>query len=199
MKILIAAPDRDLLLSLKKMFSLYGYDVTDVFDGAMVISALESDEYDLVILDHKLPGVTEGKILRLLKKSNRPSISMLYKAVDVDILTGKYAASSYITYPFDSAELRARAEAVIQKSRSDEISEYNGIKIIEGKFEIQDGEAVTNEETDILKILITGNPALNDVNDVYIKSLNCKLKKTGTKATVKYILNEGYKLVFDNE
>ena len=69
----------------------------------------------------------------------------------------------------------------------------------DAKFEIQDGISVTNEETDILKMLITGRSALNDVNDVYIKSLNCKLKKTGSKATVKYILNEGYKLVFDNE
>ena len=63
MKILFAAPDRDLLECFRKLLETDLGETVTAFDGTQVLTLLASESVDAVILDRDLPrvpGVVEG-------------------------------------------------------------------------------------------------------------------------------------------
>lgn len=199
MKILIADSDRDLLISYKKFLELDSHEVLTVFDGAQVILQLSNNTYDIVILNKNIPRVNFKQIIKMLNDNNIPVIVLSDKKITSGMLLDSILANSYLSFPFLPYELSDRIIDVVSKISSKDTLSLNDIEIDVKTFKSFDGTRFTNEEINILNALISGKQLeLRQIHS-YINSLNNKFEALGKKPRVKYVINEGYRLVNDNE
>lgn len=199
MKILIADSDRDLLISYKKLLELDSNDVIAVFDGAQAIMQLANNKFDIVILNRNIPRVDSKQIIKMLNDDNIPVIVLSDKKITSGVLLDNILANSYLSFPFLPYELSDRMKDVISKISSKDKICFDSIEIDVKHFKSSDGTRFTNEEINILQALSKGKQF--EVRQVhsYINSLNNKFERLNKKYRVKYVINEGYRLVTENE
>lgn len=117
--ILIVEDDKEINNLLCNILSENKYNCTAEYSGKSAFEALKSIQYDLVLLDLMLPGITGEELLKNYRRfSNAPVIVISAKdetAVKVDML--RTGADDYITKPFDNEEVMARVESSLRRSQ----------------------------------------------------------------------------------
>ena len=96
------------------------FNVTMLHDGAAVIEELQSQTYDMVLLDLMLPvkdGLTLCKEIR--EFSNITIIMITARVEEIDRLIGlELGADDYICKPFSPREVVARVKATLRRYKS---------------------------------------------------------------------------------
>jgi len=121
--ILIIEDDPTLLRVLKDNFEYEGYRVAVAADGEKGLSAAVDGKPDLIILDIMLPKINGYEICRLVRQhgSDVPIIMLTAKGQESDIVLGlNLGADDYVTKPFSTKELLARANAFLRRRRQAE-------------------------------------------------------------------------------
>ena len=168
-KILVVEDDWDINGLLCKMLIQNGYEVRGAYSGSEAKMCIEQFEYDLIILDLMLPGISGEELLNKIRKKHvMPIIVASAKTSAEDkISILRMGADDFISKPFDINEVLARVEA--QLRRYTKFSSKNSIsnKLIHKNLELDidsrqvqvNGKEVslTVREFDILELLIT-NP-----------------------------------------
>lgn len=118
-KILVADDDRGLNKVVTDWLSNVDHHTVDqAFDGLEAKSFLDSYEYELLVLDYEMPGMTGIKLCESLR-SNRiftPILMLTGKSSVTDKTDGLDAgADDYLTKPFDPDELSARVRALLRR------------------------------------------------------------------------------------
>lgn len=92
------------------------YEVDICGTGTEGMERAESEEYDLILLDIMLPGMSGFEICREIRqKKNVPIIMVTAKTEDLDLIRGLgLGADDYIVKPFNPSELVARVKAHIR-------------------------------------------------------------------------------------
>lgn len=156
-KILIIEDEPTLARLLTYNLTQEGYE-TKVADhgGEGLRLALESD-FDLIILDLMLPGLSGFEILSRLRQKGRrtPVIILTARNAEEEVVQGlKLGADDYMTKPFGVAELLARVSAVLRRTQPDDgmqdinpsrekVIEFGDLKIYPEKYEaVLAGEAI---------------------------------------------------------
>lgn len=81
MKVLLVDDEKDFLDVMVKRLSKRGLDATGLSDGNQIIGLIEKNDFDVVVLDVRMPGCKSGiEILRDIKK--------IKPLVEVIMLTG---------------------------------------------------------------------------------------------------------------
>lgn len=96
-----------------------GHQVLQAGDGISGLEMALKSEYDLLLLDLALPGVSGLEILKKLKQSRptQPVIILTAKGDEQDRVHGlRGGADDYVVKPFSIKELLARVEAVLRRS-----------------------------------------------------------------------------------
>lgn len=119
--ILIVEDEKKIAALLYDYFKTDGFNVSVLNRGDQVLSFVQNDPPDLVLLDVMLPGMDGIAVCRQLRKSHSIPIIMLTARVEeADVLLGlKWGADDYICKPFSPREVIARAKAVLRRSQSD--------------------------------------------------------------------------------
>ncbi len=101
MKILFAAPDRDLLRAYKEILTEDFGETQTAFDGPQMLTLLAEGNYDLAVLDKGLPRIENKLLIDHLNSEGIPVLSLL------DFREKKEAKDRFnaICYPFTPAEL----------------------------------------------------------------------------------------------
>lgn len=97
----------------------WGVDLAD--DGEHGEALATDGDYDLIILDMRLPGKSGIEILRDLRARgmHRPVLVLTAQdAVDAKVLALRAGADDYVTKPFAFEELLARVEALARRPRA---------------------------------------------------------------------------------
>ena len=120
-KILIVEDDLDVADMINAFFNIHGYDVRTVNWGEDALRVCQEEEFDLIILDIRLPDIDGFEVARRLRQNRRtaniPIIFLTEKRARADRLHGlELGADDYVTKPFDSHELRLRVRNAIQRS-----------------------------------------------------------------------------------
>ena len=138
-KILIVDDDENIaeLISLYLMKECF--DTKIVSNGEDALSAFETYQPNLVLLDLMLPGTDGFEICRRVREiKNTPIIMVSAKKEDIDKIRGLgLGADDYITKPFSPSEMVARVKAHMARyerligsgSPENEIIEIRGLKI----------------------------------------------------------------------
>lgn len=138
------------------------FKVIEAKDGKECFSCLFENKIDLVLLDIMLPEVNGFEICKeIRRKDDIPIIFITAKAREEDILQGyKNGCDDYVIKPFRMAELYAKVNALINRTKGMVISS----RIVVGKIEIDpykkqvscEGEQIRlpNIEYELLRLLM---------------------------------------------
>lgn len=110
-----------------------GFDVIKCMDGKTALEKIQTENFDLAILDVMLPDV-DGFTLcsEIRKRYNFPVIMLTARTSDEDKISGlTLGADDYMTKPFNPLELVARVKAQIRR-----FYQYNSAEETENIIEI---------------------------------------------------------------
>lgn len=119
-RILIAEDDANILISIDFLLRNAGYSIVATDNGGKAWSALQIEEYDLVVLDVMLPVVDGLELCRRIRTTTRlqaTKVLMLSaRGRDAEIETGlKLGADAYMTKPFGTREFLATVARLLAR------------------------------------------------------------------------------------
>ncbi|MDR2981542.1 MAG: response regulator transcription factor [Puniceicoccales bacterium] len=118
-RILIVEDDSAIRRGMADALKFAGHEVVEAANGPDGLNAAITGEYDLMLLDVVLPGMTGFEILATLQneRPGTPVIMLTAKGGENDRVQGlKLGADDYVVKPFSVKELLARIEAVLRRS-----------------------------------------------------------------------------------
>ena len=118
MRILVAEDEPTVAEGLMRSLRQAGYAVDCAKDGDEADTALEANEFDLLILDIGLPKKSGLEVLKRLRSRGSKMPVLILTARDSlnDRVTGLDAgADDYLVKPFELAELAARVRALARR------------------------------------------------------------------------------------
>ena len=110
-----------------------GFDVDARADGESGLEAATEGDFDLVILDLMLPGISGSEVCRRLRaESAIPIVMLTAKSAEVDRVLGlEIGADDYVSKPFSMAELIMRVRAILRRRELDRVG-TKGIRRVAG-------------------------------------------------------------------
>lgn len=177
-KILIVEDDSDINNLLKGIFERQGYEVRQAFSGTEA-TFYNSDEFDLLILDLMLPGMTGEEVISQIRvQSSVPIIVISGKTTLEDKLNLlELGADDYIIKPFEQAEVLARVNAAIRRSKltkgdvmSEDVLKYKNITLYPDKYEVymeSEKLELTQTEFSILMHMMKHSENVHTRDDLY--------------------------------
>ncbi len=119
-KILLVDNDESLLHFLKRLFTKQKYNVSTCTDGTSALKRLSEEQFDLVLLDYKMPGLSGLETLKEIRKAQlkTPVIIMTaYGTTETAIEAMKLGAYDYLLKPFDMEQLKRIAADALEVNR----------------------------------------------------------------------------------
>lgn len=167
MRVLIIEDDANVVEAVSLCLQLRWPEVTisTASEGTVGIEVLESESFDIAILDLNLPDIDGFQALRQIRSfSNVPIIILTVRGREEDQAKGLEAgADDYIVKPFRPRDLVARVNAVLRRTRRSEPAPET-TSIVRGKLtldlrkdEVHFGEQMTKltpTESRILYVLM---------------------------------------------
>lgn len=121
MKLLLVEDEQRMAQALCEILRQENYEVDHCVDGINGLEALESDIYDVAILDVMLPGLNGFEMVKRARKAGicTPILMLTAKAeIDDKVMGLDSGADDYLTKPFMTKELLARVRALVRRNYS---------------------------------------------------------------------------------
>ena len=162
-QVLIIDDDVELCQMLSEFLAPDQLKLSACHDGERGLQSLRDGNFDLLILDIMLPGMSGLEVLKQLRTfSDVPVIMLTARGEDIDRILGlEFGADDYIPKPFNPRELVARIKAILRRMQT---SSAEPGKQVAGVLELDertrqvtaDGEALrlTGTEFEILRCLL---------------------------------------------
>jgi two-component system OmpR family response regulator len=222
MNILIVEDNTELALELKDFLSLSGYVCKMAKNCSAALEEINSNDYDIMLLDLGLPDGSGFEILKTVRKiqSKMAVIILTARGELDDRINGlQLGADDYLTKPFALTELGARLFAIIRRIHGFVV---NDLAIHDFSLQLQDYKVhcdgitvkLTKKEFDIFQYLVLNKNRVitrlqltehiwgdilevnSDSNfiDVHVRNLRKKLEKHATIEWFETVRSVGYRI-----
>jgi two-component system, OmpR family, response regulator len=197
-----------------------GYEVDEAFNGRQALDAAANAEPDLIVLDWMLPdieGIEVGRRLRSLGFKSAVLFLTAKDATENKVEALRAGGDDYVTKPFSLAEIVARAEAILRRTKGvlpGDVLRYADLVLDEARHEVRRGDheiTLTATEFSLLRYFML-NPRRvlskaqilqnvwrydfgghSNVVETYVSYLRKKLDATGPPL-IKTVRQAGYML-----
>lgn len=226
MRLLLVEDEKRMAQALCELLRLEKYEVDHYADGIEGLAAMESNIYDIAILDVMLPSMNGYEVAKKARsKGVRTPILMLTAKSELDDkVTGlDSGADDYLTKPFMTKELLARLRALCRRTVNtlDGTLKYgdisldvntltlsctaNGqnVRLSEKEYRILEyliangGQILTREQLAVKIWGFESNAEYNNV-EVYMSFTRKKLAFVEAKTEIKAVRGIGYELRCDD-
>ena len=222
MRLLLVEDEKRMAQALCEILRREKYDVDHFVDGISGLDAVESDIYDIIILDVMLPGMNGFDIAKKARRAGvRTPILMLTAKGELDdkVEGLDSGADDYLTKPFMTQELLARLRALARRNINTDdgtltfgdisldtntstlscTSNGQSVRLSEKEYRILEylianqGQILTREQ---LAVKIWGFDSEAEYNnvEVYMSFTRKKLTFVGAKTEIKAVRGIGYEL-----
>lgn len=224
MTVLICDDNRAVHESLTAYLTAAGIRSISLYNGNTLLSTLEKEDVDLVLLDIMLPGRFGTELCREIRRhSNVPIIFLSAKSEEEDRILGlQIGADDYVTKPFSPREVIARIFTVLKRSNpSHSVSTqlFSNLTLDVNAYRAYVDQQLldlTPKEFQVLKLLIASSEKVlsrdyildfvwgyeyyGDTRavDTIIKRLRKKLAAAGAQCTIRAVYGVGYQLEVAN-
>lgn len=142
-RILAVDDEQDILTLLRNALELDGHSVTTVADP-VCIERMSLNEYDLMVLDVRMPGIDGFELCRRIRRAvDFPILFLTAKSEEADLLFGfGVGADDYIVKPFSLTAFRARVAAHL---RRDHREKRSAMRIGDVRFDLLANELSIND------------------------------------------------------
>lgn len=216
MKILLAEDEFQIAQSLRKNLDSEGIDVTLVRDGDEALKSLNSERFDVVLLDWRMPKLSGIEVCRQMRnRGDKTPVILLTALSDISnkLEAFQLGADDYVIKPYVFDEVLARIHAVVRRSQSETTISIGNIEIdliSRTLFGKNCKLSLTDQEVDLLRYfsqnkntiinkeqLATNVWKLNyypttNIIEAAIKNLRKKLEEVCDTKYIKTIYGEGY-------
>jgi DNA-binding response OmpR family regulator len=179
-RVLVAEDDPGLRSVLERGLRENGYVVDVVPDGERALAFLRTYEYEVAVLDWRMPGISGLDVVREMRRRGSPLPILMLTARDTtdDRVTGlDEGADDYLVKPFDFSELLARIRALQRRSPA-----LQSPRLVVGDLEYEPSTrevrigstqpTLTSTELSILEILMRRSPAVVDRRSIALHAWN---------------------------
>ncbi len=138
-RILLIDDDTRLAALLGEYFTRFGYALESATAPGRGLSLLDSQTYDLVILDIMLPEMDGFEVCKRIRRhSDIPIIMLTARGEVMDRIVGlELGADDYLPKPFEPRELVARIQGILKRTEARQAREavqkavlsYDGLRI----------------------------------------------------------------------
>jgi two-component system copper resistance phosphate regulon response regulator CusR len=218
MKILVVEDDRTVGQYLRRGLEEAQYHADLVGDGLEGLRLASGDQYDLVVLDLRLPGMSGLEVLRTLRDRGIPTPILILTAQDAvgqKVEALRAGADDYVTKPFSFEEVLARVEALSRRPKllSSTRLVIGDLELDRNTHEVRRGGKpieLTPKEYAVLEYLMRHSPRVmsrtliteyawdyhfdpgTNIVDVVINRLRKKLDSGQTKKLLHTVRGVGY-------
>ena len=222
MRILLVEDEKRMAQALCEILRLEKYDVDHYDNGIDCLAAIESNIYDIIILDVMLPGMNGYEVAKRARSKgiSTPILMLTAKAELDDKVTGlDSGADDYLTKPFMTKEFLARLRALgrrMQNSNNGVLSygditldtntltlsctvTEQSVRLSEKEYRILEyliansGQILTREQLAMKIWGFESDAEYNNV-EVYMSFTRKKLHFIGAKTEIKAVRGMGYEL-----
>lgn len=221
--ILVVEDDPDINRLLCTVLTNGGYQCRAAFSGSEAMLWAERYQYDLVLLDLMLPGLTGEEFITQIRRGKTMPIIVLSAKAEVEdrVNVLQLGADDFIPKPFDNQEVLARVQAQLRRchkfsapAQSHRLS-FGDLVLDRDAFVVTVGEVqvvLTAREFEILALLMAhpqkvftreqiylhvwGEEYYGDDNtvNVHISNLRAKLAKASPREYIKTVWGIGFKM-----
>jgi len=218
MNILIIEDQAKLANFLKKTLQQSGYEVDVAADGQEGYDKIESNAYDLILLDLMLPKISGFDLIPRIRKSrpNVPIIAVTARASVEDRVQGlNLGCDDYLIKPFSLEELMARIKAQLRRGGPAPPDELRAADLVLDRLRrnvTRGGKTIelSNKEFFLLEYLLRNKNRivtrdmiveqvwessfdnLTNVVDVYINYLRNKIDRDFEPPLIQTVRGKGY-------
>ena len=133
-KALIIEDDQDIANLISIHLTDLEFEVDTSFDGKGGLLKALNNDYKIIILDIRLPGLDGFEVCKKirLEKNQTPILMVTSKSEEIDKIIGlELGADDYLTKPFSIRELMARVKALVRRAETTrQHVETNDIQVI---------------------------------------------------------------------
>jgi DNA-binding response OmpR family regulator len=219
-RVLVAEDDEGLRSVLERGLRENGYAVDTAGDGEQALRYLDTYEYEVAILDWRMPKLSGLEVTRRLRLRGAALPILMLTARDAasDRVAGlDEGADDYLVKPFDFSELLARVRALQRRGEAMQslVINVGGLQLDTVTREVSVGSLrprLTATELSLLEILMHRSPAVvsrrsialavwneeadalgSNTLDVHLARLRAKLAASGVK--IESVRAVGYRIV----
>jgi len=119
-RILVVDDEASMRELLVIMLRREGYQVEEAGDGGAALEKIQSDTFDLIISDIKMPRLTGIDLLRRIREQDLDIVVMMitaFSTTEEAVEAMKLGAYDYITKPFKNDEIRLVVRNALERSR----------------------------------------------------------------------------------
>ena len=220
MRVLVAEDDEGLRSVLDRGLRESGYAVDAVGDGELALRYLDTYEYEVAIVDWRMPKVSGLEVIQRLRRrgSALPILMLTARDTARDRVTGlDEGADDYLVKPFHFAELLARVRALQRRGEAvqSRVIKVANLALDSVTRQVSIGSVeprLTATELSLLEILLQRSPAIvsrrsialavwneeadalgSNTLDVHLARLRAKIATSGAK--IEAVRALGYRLV----
>jgi putative two-component system response regulator len=170
--ILIVDDEPDVCVLLSRWLTSEGYSCDTANKGEMAVQLLEQKEFDLVVSDIMMPGMSGIDLLTVVRSLFRDTAVVMVTAVDerkTAVLALELGAYGYVIKPFDRNEILISVVNALERRRLTLLSqEYE--KSLEAKVEERTAQVRQREEQIILR-LVSASEYRDDETGAHIQRI----------------------------
>jgi len=219
-RVLVAEDDEGLRSVLERGLRENGYAVDTTADGEQALRYLDTYEYEVAILDWRMPKLSGLEVIRRLRLrgSALPVLMLTARDAAGDRVAGlDEGADDYLVKPFDFSELLARVRALQRRGEAVQslVINVGNLHLDTVTREVSVGSLrprLTATELSLLEILMHRSPAVvsrrsialavwneeadtlgSNTLDVHLARLRAKLSASGAK--IEAVRAVGYRIV----
>ena len=221
MKVLLVEDEPNVASIINKGLSENGYKISVAMDGISGLEMATSNNFDVIILDIMLPGLSGMEVCKQLRlqKNNTPILFLTALGTTENIVAGlNGGADDYLLKPFKFIELEARLNTLNRRKQlhineTEDVQEIDTLRInFKTKLVHVDSEeiALTSTEFRLLEFFVRNKNRVisrmeilekvwgidfnmgTNVVDVYVNYLRKKISNSKSNKLIQTVVGMGY-------